>query len=95
MVLQKLQKNSALGGFELKDEAEALASPLIPPPPQELATLYQLVKKGQIMDIQKHALHIETMGDAYVPFARKLQALANRFEIEQIKTLVEQFIKEE
>jgi CheY-like chemotaxis protein len=80
---------------ESEGEAEALAGPLVPPPSQELAMLHQLVKKGQIIDIQKYALDIETMGEAYAPFARKLQALANRFEIEQIKTLVEQFIEEE
>jgi hypothetical protein len=34
------------------------------------------------------------MDEAYIPFAHKLQALAKRFEIEQIKALVEQFIKE-
>jgi CheY-like chemotaxis protein len=74
-----------------EDEAESL---LVPPPAEELAALHKLAKKGKIMEIQKQVIHLEELGEAYIPFARKLQALAKRFEIEQITTFVEQFIEE-
>ena len=75
-----------------KAEAEREA-PLVPPPAEELAALYQLANEGRIFDIQALAVRLEKMGEAYVPFARHLQKLAKGFEIDQIKALIEQFTR--
>jgi signal transduction histidine kinase/CheY-like chemotaxis protein len=72
-------------------EVEAEGIPICPPP-GELAALHELSRNGRIVEIQKQARRIEQMGEAYIPFARKLQKLAERFEIEQIRFFVEQFI---
>ena len=56
--------------------------------------LYRLVNKGRILDIQAQAVGLEKMGEAYLPFSRKLQELARGFEINKIKTFIEQFIEE-
>ncbi|MBN1889524.1 MAG: response regulator, partial [Thermoflexales bacterium] len=69
-------------------------APLLPPPAEELAALHELASSGRIVDIQKQALRLEEIGETYIPFARKLQELAQGFEIEQIKALLAQFVKE-
>ncbi|MBE7473521.1 MAG: response regulator [Anaerolineales bacterium] len=67
--------------------------PLLPPPAEELTALYELARRGQILEIQQQALGLEKMGEVYLPFARKLQDLARGFEIDQIKIFVEQFLQ--
>jgi CheY-like chemotaxis protein len=66
---------------------------LCPPPQEELAQLYQLANEGRILDLQAQAAHLETLRDAYVPFARHLQKLAQGFDIDQIKGLLKQFME--
>ncbi len=75
-------------------EPAAGAAPLLPPPPETLTALYELARQGEILEIQQQALRLEEMDAAYIPFARKLQALAKGFEIEQIKAFVKQFLEE-
>jgi CheY-like chemotaxis protein len=74
---------------EPKVGAEEMASPLVP-----LAALLKLAKSGRIVDIEKHAARPAKTDEAYIPFSEKVRKLARRFEIEQIKAFVEQFIKE-
>jgi CheY-like chemotaxis protein len=76
------------------DEPAVGAAPLLPSPQETLAALHELARKGEILEIQEQALHLEEMGAAYIPFARKLQELAKGFEIEQIKAFVKQFLEE-
>jgi CheY-like chemotaxis protein len=76
-------------------EAEAMASPLVPPPAEELAALHKLAKSGQVLDIEKHAARLAEMDAAYIPFSDKLQALTRSFEIDQIEAFVGQFIETE
>jgi CheY-like chemotaxis protein len=77
------------------EEPAAGAEPLLPPPPDLLAALYELARMGEILEIQEQALRLEEMDVAYIPFARKLQELAKGFEIEQINAFVKQFLEEE
>jgi CheY-like chemotaxis protein len=76
------------------EEPAAGTAPLLPPPQETLTALYELVRMGEILEIQEQALHLEEMGAAYVPFARKLQELAKGFEINQIMAFVKQFLEE-
>ena len=71
-------------------EAES-KTPLVPPPPEELAALYQLAEEGRVFDLRAQAVRLEKLGEAYVPFARHLQKLAQGFEIDQIKAFLKQF----
>jgi CheY-like chemotaxis protein len=76
--------------------AEAQAgseAPLVPPPTEELAALYQLADEGRILDIQAQAARLQKLGEAYIPFANRLQKLARGFEIDQIKTFLKQFMR--
>jgi len=79
---------------EPEDEAEDKA-PLAPPPQAELAILYDLARKGQILEIQQQTLRLEKIGEAYLPFVHELQKLARNFEMNQIVTFIKQFIEEE
>ena len=75
-------------------EAEAgNAAPLVPPPAAELAALYQLAAEGQVFELQAQAMRLETLGEAYIPFARRLQKLARGFEIDQTKAFLKQFMR--
>jgi CheY-like chemotaxis protein len=67
---------------------------LVPPPAEELAVLAQLANDGQILKIQTRAVRLEQLDETYVPAARQLQQLAQRFEIEQIKELVHHWMEE-
>jgi signal transduction histidine kinase/ligand-binding sensor domain-containing protein/CheY-like chemotaxis protein len=68
-------------------------TPLTPPPLKELERVYQFASEGRIFDIQAQAAHLETLDDAYVPFARRLEQLAKEFEIGRIKELIKPFME--
>ena len=85
---------ASLGLAWVYAEAEAgSAAPLVPPPTEELAALYQLADEGRILDLQAQAARLEKLGEAYVPFANRLQKLARGFEIDQIKAFLKQFMR--
>lgn len=66
---------------------------IIPPPPDELAILHDLVLRGDMHQLTNRAKNIETLGREYVPFARKLRFLAEGFQERAIKDLVEEYWK--
>jgi hypothetical protein len=68
---------------------------LVPPPDDELAILHDLALRGDMRAIRERAAHIETLGEQYVPIARKLRELAKSFEERAILTLVERYIDED
>jgi hypothetical protein len=76
------------------DEPSAASeAPLIPPPPEELKRVQQLVNEGRIFDIQAQAVRLEALDEAYVPFAHRLGQLTKGFEIEQIEELIRQMME--
>ncbi len=81
--------------FKKVEEAVApeTAEQIIPPPADELEVLYDLVMRGDMIRLTKRAMHIELLGKQYIPFARKLQNLAEEFQERAIKSLVEKYWK--
>jgi hypothetical protein len=67
---------------------------LVPPPKEELDILLDLARRGNMQAIRERAAHIETLGEQYVPFARRLSELAKGFEEDQILALVEHRIED-
>jgi CheY-like chemotaxis protein len=65
---------------------------LVTPPKEELDILLDLARRGNMRAIRERANHIETLGEQYGPFARKLRQLAKNFAEEQIMTLVRQYM---
>lgn len=65
---------------------------VIAPPFEDLVLLSQLAEEGQIFDIQEQATRLEEENADYTPFAQQLQRLAKRFDIEQIKIFIQNFM---
>lgn len=80
--------------YETPAKAEEIVEPILPPPPQELQILHQLIKQGDMLQLSDRAQHIETLGKQYIPFARKLKSLAENFEEHQIEKLIEDALKD-
>jgi CheY-like chemotaxis protein len=77
------------------EQGEAFPSvPLVPPPEEEMAVLYDLALSGDMRGVQEWAAYTKTLGEQYIPFAKKLHELARGFEEGQILALVEQFMEE-
>ncbi len=70
-----------------------VSGPLIPPPPEELAVLYELARSGSIRRIRDKAVELETLGEEFIPFARKLLELAQGYQEKAILALVEQYLE--
>ncbi|HNS38159.1 MAG TPA: response regulator, partial [Anaerolineaceae bacterium] len=79
--------------WQYVEAAGESAAPLRPPPMEELARLYRLADEGRILEIRAQATRLEKLDEAYIPFARHLQALAKGFEIDQIEAFIQQFIE--
>ncbi|RKZ50837.1 MAG: hypothetical protein DRR08_29880 [Candidatus Parabeggiatoa sp. nov. 2] len=67
---------------------------LVPPSPEEIAVLFELVMEGDMRGIGKRAALIEHQTPEFILFARKLQTLAKGFKDRQILALLEQ-VKED
>jgi PAS domain S-box-containing protein len=96
-LLQKLQKHLHLEWLYEKQEvdnqpeAETADVELIPPPPAEIAILYELAMKGNFRGINKQVALIAKMDEKYLPFAQKLQKLARNFQDQEILALIESY----
>jgi hypothetical protein len=69
-------------------------APLVPPPGEEMEVLHNLALRGDMRGIRERAAHIETLGEQYAPFARKLLELAKGFEERQLLILIKQYMEE-
>jgi CheY-like chemotaxis protein len=67
-------------------------APLVPPPQEEMAILHDLALRGDMRGIRERAAHIETLGEQYAPFAKKLHGLARAFEERELLALVKQYV---
>lgn len=80
---------------EPQEQTETVVAPLIAPHPEELVVLHELARSGRIFNVREQAARLAQLDEAYRPFVDRLQELARGFEVDQIVTLIEQFIKEE
>jgi hypothetical protein len=69
-------------------ERESSATSLMPPPREELAVLLDVARMGDMTAIIERAEHIRSLGEEFIPFAKRLRALAERFEEQQILNLI-------
>ena len=66
---------------------------IIPPPRADLEALHALAVLGKVFEIQADVERLEAQDSRYQPFARKVWALAQAFEDQQIAALVNQFLE--
>jgi len=65
--------------------------PMIPPPSDDLAALFKLVVIGNVSGIQERADKLEQADGRFEPFVAELRRLANGFQIEGIRELLESY----
>jgi predicted ATPase/signal transduction histidine kinase/DNA-binding NarL/FixJ family response regulator len=98
-LLEVLEKELKLTWIYAAPEAQAsdvsLATPLTPPPQQELKALYTLAKSGRIFEIRDRLARQAQTDPAYRAFTDKVDQLARRFASAEIVSFVEQFMTEE
>jgi hypothetical protein len=67
-------------------------STLVAPPCHEIQILYELAMLGSMKKIKERAKYIRSLDDKYVPFAQKIQELAQEFQEKAIVNLIEQYL---
>jgi PAS domain S-box-containing protein len=68
---------------------------LVAPPREEMETLHNLARLGNMQFILQRAAHLIQMDERYRPFAEKLSALARGYRSREILALVEQYLKKD
>ncbi len=97
-LLEKLQKLLCLEWvYEQKEELGTLrhdASPMAiaPPPPEELARLYDLAKRGRVKAIEEQAEKIAQLDDKFAAFAHEIRTLAQGFQCKKIQDFIKQYL---
>jgi hypothetical protein len=64
---------------------------LVPPPPADMAILYDLAMKGELPNLRQRALQIAKMDERYGPFATLLCQLVERYDEDKILALIEHY----
>jgi hypothetical protein len=58
------------------------------PPADEIEALWRLVQIGSMREIREHAGHLRGLDPAYVPFAHRLDTLAQGYHSKQLAAFV-------
>lgn len=66
---------------------------LIPPPPEELAILYDLARRGNLQAVQERATQLAKLDEKFGPFADKLRQLARQFEDKALVAVIQQYLE--
>lgn len=101
VLLEKLQKHINIEWTYDKDSLPATKkvediaptpAPLVPPQREEIERLAELAKIGDIRSIVKQLHKIEESGEQYGPFVTKVQNLAKRYEMHEIRGFINTFL---
>ena len=74
--------------------AVAADAEIVPPPRPDLKALHELAVLGKVFEIQEYVEGLEAQDVRYRPFARKIWALAQAFEDQQIAALVKTYLEQ-
>jgi CheY-like chemotaxis protein len=66
---------------------------LIPPPPEDLTTLYELATVGDLMSLRERLHELISSDPGLAPFGDKITQLANALRIDEIEQFVAQYMK--
>ncbi|HEY9615023.1 PAS domain S-box protein, partial [Allocoleopsis sp.] len=67
---------------------------LVAPPPEEIAILLDLAKRGNLKRIDEQAARLEQLDERLVPFASELRQLAQGFHVKQIREFLKPYMSE-
>ncbi|MEH2272973.1 MAG: ATP-binding protein [Nostoc sp.] len=75
-------------------EAMSLSTPdeIIPPTAQVLSQLHTLALQGRLMAIEQQLKTLEKVDEQYQPFVKAVRKYADNFQIEKIRTFLEQHL---
>ncbi len=95
-LLEKLEKHFNLewvyqSKTASKSDEEIDMDQIVPPSPEELDTLFDLVAKGNLKGIIKYTQHLEKLDVKFIPFARKIQKFAQDFEDKKMIEMINEF----
>ena len=62
------------------------------PPPNVLQPLYEIAKKGQILEVRKQIEAIDQMDPQYAIFAKELKGYAHAFQMKQLSEFLQPFL---
>ena len=65
---------------------------VVPPPPSEIATLFKLVKMGDIVGILDQAEKLEKLDNKLKPFATQVRQLTKGFKLKQLQGIIQQYM---
>jgi CheY-like chemotaxis protein len=65
---------------------------LVPPPPEEIAKLFELAQLGDIAAIREQAERLERMDEKFKPFAAELYSLVSGFQVNQLCQFLEKYL---
>jgi len=77
-----------------RDEQQQRDNVFVAPPLSELSILYKFAHGGDIRRIRAQLDHIEQLDQRYDPFVREVRQLAKRFQIRQIRELVQHYLEQ-
>jgi hypothetical protein len=75
-----------------RKEPDPTVEDITPPPPAEIAILFDLAMKGEIPRLRQRAIQLAQMGQEFQPFAHLLEQLTNDYEEDQILKLVKRYM---
>jgi len=74
-----------------QDMAPEPAAGVVVPPPDEIETLYQLARAGNMQSLRARADYLHDLDPRYAAFARQLRGLAESYQSKAILALVERY----
>jgi PAS domain S-box-containing protein len=95
MIKNYMQIEWIYGETPAKTAATEISEPVTPPPSEELEILHEYILRGDMRQLSRRAQHIETLGEQYIPFARKLKSLADSFQERRIEVMIEDALKKQ
>ena len=71
---------------------QATSLPMVGPPPETAAQLFELALKGDVKRIKEQIVYLEQLGDLYHPFAAELRRLAKQYQVKRIQALLKPYV---
>ena len=93
-LLDKIANHLRLDWVYEEEEPQAYdEAPLIAPPSDALAALYDFAQKGQIRGIKEEIDNLERMGGEYTPFVSQVKEMVEGFQLKELCDLLKQYLE--
>jgi two-component system sensor histidine kinase ChiS len=99
-LLEKFQTHLNLEWtYEEPGEPQELIQPsvqeeIVPPPSEELLTLYQLVRTGDVIRLREHLQEFTASDPQFAAFGARISQLADAFRLDDIERFIQQYMED-